>query len=59
MVLLAYSMGARLAFHCLLELCRYNAKGERARPALQSVQCFFCNVALQRLLILTLHLSSK
>ena len=24
--LLAYSMGARLAFHCLLELCRSNAQ---------------------------------
>jgi len=31
--LLAHSMGARLAFHCLLELCRCNALGaRRARP---------------------------
>ncbi len=30
--LLAHSMGARLAFHCLLELCRCNALGARRAP---------------------------
>lgn len=29
--LLAYSMGARLAFHCLLELCRANAQARCTR----------------------------
>lgn len=43
--LLAYSMGARLAFHCLLELCRANAQARalHTRPALLHDSVFMLN----------------
>ena len=41
----AYSMGARLAFHCLLELCRANAQARavHTRPDLPHDSVFGLN----------------
>ena len=37
--LIGYSMGARLISHCLLELCRHNAKGQACSFCLPTRAC--------------------
>ena len=43
--LIGYSMGARLVFHCLLELCRFNSKGAVALAIMRIARqgCVYCS----------------